>query len=76
MISPHLSFAHGEAYRAELRRQAERYRTARRLRLQARFARQAERYRRARLLSMQARLIRGHGEGNVRHNDETTDAAA
>jgi hypothetical protein len=29
MISPHLSGAHGDAYRAELRRQAERYRWAR-----------------------------------------------
>ena len=74
MISPHLSYAHGEAYRAELRRQAERYRTARLLRMQARLARQVERYRRARLLSLQPRLIRGDGEGNA--GDRDTDAAA
>ena len=73
MMSPHLSYAHGEAYRAELRRQAERYRTARLLRMQARLARQVERYR-ARLLSMQPRLIRGDGEGNA--GDKATDAAA
>jgi hypothetical protein len=74
MISPHLSSAHGDAYRAELRRQAERYRQARLLRLQARLARQAERFHRARLLRMQTRPIRARGEGNVR--DEASDAAA
>jgi hypothetical protein len=74
MINPHLSFAHGEAHRAELRRQAERYRWGRLLRVQARLTRQAERYLRARLLRMQVRPIPTHGEGNVR--DEAADAAA
>ena len=66
MINPHFSMAHGDAYRTELRRQAERYRRTRLLRLQARLTRQAERYRRARLLRIQPRLIRGRGERDVR----------
>jgi hypothetical protein len=74
MISPHLSSAHGDAYRAELRRQAERYRRARLLRLQARLTRQAERYRRARLLRLRARVVPATGERNAR--DEAASAAA
>jgi hypothetical protein len=74
MINPHLSLAHGDAYRAELRRQAERYRRARLLRLQARLSRQAERYRPVRLLRIQPPLIPARGQRNVR--DEATDTAA
>jgi hypothetical protein len=74
MINPHLSFAHGEAHRAELRRQAGRYRRGRLLRVQARLTRLAERYLRARLQLLQVRPIPVRGERNV--CDEAADAAA